>query len=133
MDLLFTIGLAVTLISSIALSNLILDAYAQESPTTMLGSKQVFKVDVQVTNNEATDEIGTINVSIDGTDISKVLNGIICPAKSTVSNVFEFNSSNIPIGKGFTVDVVYGDDIFKKAYGVNNPSNTPEVVQISIP
>jgi hypothetical protein len=38
-------------------------------------------VKVQVTNNAATDYIGTIPVFIDGTSISKVLNGVKYPAK----------------------------------------------------
>jgi hypothetical protein len=127
---LFTIVLVVTLVSSITLSLFNLDVYAQESSSNQ---KQIFRVNVQVTNNADIDEVGTIHVSIDGTDLSKVLNGVNCPAKSTVSYTFEFNSNDVPIGKGFTAEMVYGDDIFKKAYGANSPSNTPEIIQITIP
>jgi NhaP-type Na+/H+ and K+/H+ antiporter len=132
MTLLFTIVLVVTLVSSITLSLFILNVQAQESSSTT-NQKQIFRVNVQVTNNADIDEIGTLHVSIDGTNISKVLNGVTCPAKSTVSYKFEFNSNDVPVGKGFTAEMVYGDDIFKRTYGVNTPSNTPEIVQITLP
>ncbi|MBA3750785.1 MAG: hypothetical protein H0X03_07865 [Nitrosopumilus sp.] len=126
---LFTIILVVTLVSSITLSLFNWDVQAQESSN----QKQIFRVNVQITNNADINEVGTIHVSIDGTNISEVINGVICPAKSTVSYTFEFNSNDVPVGKGFTAEMVYGDDIFKKASGVNSPSNTPEVIHITIP
>jgi hypothetical protein len=90
-------------------------------------------VKVQVTNNAATDYIGTIPVFIDGTSISKVLNGVKYPAKKTIDKTFEFNSRDVPVGKAFTVEVVHGNYVFKRFYGVNSPSNTPELAKITIP
>jgi hypothetical protein len=92
-----------------------------------------FTVIVQITNNKAIDEIGTSHIFIDDTNISKVLNGVNFPAKKTITKTFEFNSKDVPVGKSFTVEVVYGDDIFKRVYGKNTPANTPEVVKIVIP
>lgn len=127
MAFLFTISFAVTL----PLFNC--EVFAQESSPTTTNQKQIFQVKVQVTNNEYIDEVGTIHVSIDDTNISKVINGIYCPAKSIISYTLNFNSNDVPVGKGFTVELVYGDDIFKRTYGINGPSNTPEIVQITMP
>jgi hypothetical protein len=133
---LFAIALLVVLTSSVTLSLYSFNAQAQEYSTTTKTTsdqKQIFRVNVVVINNAYQDEIGTIHVSIDGTDISKVLNGVLCPAKSTVYYTFEFDANDVPVGKGFTAEMVYGDDVFKKTHGVNSPSKTPEIVQITIP
>jgi len=133
---LFAITLVVVLISSVTLSLFTLNAQAQEYPettTTTSDQKPVFRVIVQVTNNANTDAVSTVHVYIDGTEYSKVLNGAVCPAKSTVSYTFDFDSEDVPVGKGFTAEMVYGDDIFKRASGVNSPSKTPETVQLTIP
>lgn len=138
--LLFTISLAVVVLTlSVALPLHSMNAHAQEytptppPPTTTPGQRQTFSVVVQVTNNANADVVGTIHVAVDGTDLSKVLNGVVIPAKSTVSHTFEFDSDDVPVGKGFTAEMVYGNDIFKRTYGVNSPSNTPEIAQIAIP
>ncbi len=132
---LFTFALAFALVTSVALSlcNLNAQAQAQEYGAPAIADHKVFTVIVQVTNNAYTDEEGAIHVYIDGTDISKVLNGVICPAESTIEYTFDFESDDIPVGKGFTVEMVYGDDVIKRTYGVNSPSKAPEVAQISIP
>lgn len=132
---LFAITFVAVLVFSVANSLLALNVQAQEYPTTTTTSDQkpMFRVIVQVTNNADTDEVGTIHVNMDGTDYSKVLNGVVCPAKSTVSYTFDFYSEDVPVGKGFTAEMVYGDDIFKRASGVNSPSKTPETVQLTIP
>ncbi len=132
---LFTFALAFALVTSVALSlcNLNAQAQAQEYGAPAIADQKVFRVIVQVTNNAYADEVGAIHVYIDGTDISKVLNGVICPAESTVDYTFDFNSDDVPVGKGFTAEMVYGDDVIKRTYGVNSPSKAPEVAQISIP
>ncbi len=133
---LITIALAVALALSVALSlcNLNAKTLAQEYGSYAIADqKKVFRVIVQVTNNADDDEVGTIHVFIDGTDMSKVLNGVVCPAGSTVDYTFEFDSDAVPVGSGFTAEMVYGDDVFKSTNGVNTPSKAPEVVQISIP
>ena len=132
---LFTFALEFALVTSVALSlcNLNAQAQAQEYGAPAIADQKVFRVIVQVTNNAYADEVGAIHVYIDGTDISKVLNGVICPAESTVDYAFDFNSDDVPVGKGFTAEMVYGDDIFKRAKGVNSPSKTPEIVQLTIP
>lgn len=130
-----TIALAVALVSYLTLSLCNLNAQAQEYNTTtatISDQKPLFKVVVQVTNNANVNETGTIHVFIDGTTISKVLNGVVCPAKSTVEYAFEFDAEDVPVGKGFTAEMVYGDDVFKRAYGVNSPSKTPEIAQLTI-
>ncbi len=89
-----------------------------------------FKVNVKVTNNFAFDESGGMYVRIDDTDISKTLFGITFPAGETVTKTFEFTSKDVPIGKGFNVEVVYGDDYDEDADGVNGPESAPEEVHI---
>lgn len=96
-------------------------------------SGQTFKVIVQVTNNSNKDMHGAVYVDIDGSVVSKLQSGQIFPEHKTVSYTFEFVSGDVPVGKGFTVEVVYGDDDHKFAYGSNSPSNAPETVSISIP
>jgi len=100
-------------------------AYAQHS--------QLFKVIVSVTNNGDLDQHGAIHVYTDGGSTSKWLNDVYFPSKQTVSHTFEFVSSDIPTGTSFTTEVVYGDDIFKRASGINSASNAPETINISIP
>ncbi len=48
-------------------------------------------------------------------------------------DIFKFNSSDIPTGKGFRVEVIYGDDISEDVHGTNSPSNIPEIININIP
>jgi hypothetical protein len=128
-------ALAFVLASQVALSlcNLNAQAQAQEYGAPAIADHKVFRVIVQVTNNAYTDEAGAIHVYIDGTDISKVLNGVVCPAESTMDYTFDFDSDDVPVGKGFTAEMVYGDDVIKRTYGVNTPSKLPEVAEISIP
>ena len=132
---LFAFALAFALVSHVALSvcSLNAQAQAQEYGAPAITDHNVFRVIVQVTNNAYTDEVGAIHVYIDGTDISKVLNGVVCPAESTMDYTFDFDSDDVPVGKGFTAEMVYGDDVIERAYGVNSPSKSPEVAQISIP
>lgn len=132
---LFAFALAFALTSYVALSlcNLNVQAHAQEYGAPRTADQKVFRVIVEVTNNAYTDEVGAIHVYIDGTDISKVLNGVVCPAESTMDYTFDFDSNDVPVGKGFTVEMVYGDDVIKRAYGVNSPSKAPEVAEITIP
>lgn len=93
----------------------------------------MFKVAVNVTNNDAkVSYVGTVHVAIDGTNQSKVINNAQFPSNQTVTYDFEFGVMYIPIGKGFTAEVVYGDDVFKRTYGVNTPANTPEIAKITI-
>lgn len=132
---LFVFALAIALASLVALSicNLNAQVQAQEYGAPAITDHKAFRVIVQVTNNAYTDEVGAIHVYIDGTDISKVLNGVVCPAESTMDYTFDFESEDVPVGNGFTAEMVYGDDVIKRTYGVNSPSKSPEVAQISIP
>lgn len=132
---LFTFALAFAMASSVAFSiwNLNVQAQAQEYGAPAIDGKNVFRVIVQVTNNAYADETGAIHVYLDGTDVNKVLNGVVCPAESTMDYTFDFDAADIPVGKEFTVEMVYGDDVIKRASGVNSPSKAPEVVNISIP
>lgn len=116
------------LAGTVVLSWGLTDAYAQVTQ-----SSQTFKINVQVTNNGNLDEQGTIHVSIDGSRSPVITNNLIFPAFQTSSYPFSFSSSEVPVGKGFTVEVVYGDDEIKRVYGTNTPSNSPEVASITIP
>ncbi|MDQ4073748.1 MAG: hypothetical protein M3162_05515 [Thermoproteota archaeon] len=107
------------------------ETFAQAKPKNE--DNQLFKVIVKVTNNAKVNHLGAIHVAIDGTNQSKVVNNAQFPANKTVTHNFEFNAMYIPIGKGFTAEVVYGDDVFKRTYGVNTPANTPEIAKITIP
>ena len=91
-----------------------------------------FIVQVQVTNNGPNDEKGGVYVRIDDTDISKSLYGVIFPSKKTITKTFEFNSKDVPVGKGFSAEIVYGDDYDEQASGVNSPSKAPETVKLFI-
>ncbi len=46
-----------------------------------MNHNQIFIVEVQVTNNELTDERSTVHVSLDDTNIPQVLNNVNFPAK----------------------------------------------------
>ncbi|MEJ7642483.1 MAG: hypothetical protein WKF36_09865 [Candidatus Nitrosocosmicus sp.] len=107
------------------------ETFAQSMPKD--GNDQLFKVTANVTNNAKVSYVGTIHVAIDGTNQSKVINNAQFPSNQTVTHDFEFGAMYIPIGKGFTAEVVYGDDVFKRTYGLNTPSNTPEIAKITIP
>lgn len=124
---LYTITLLI-LIGSVAIFWGLKDINAQ---TTQ--SSSTFKVIVQVVNNGNLDEHGTIHVVMDGSRAPQVLNNQIFPGLQTTSFTFEFSSAEAPVGKGFTAEVVYGDDEHKRAYGSNTPANTPETVSITIP
>ena len=93
----------------------------------------IFKVIVEVVNNGNLDEQGSIHVAIDGSRDPQVNHNLIFPAFQTTPYTFEFSSSDAPVGKGFTAEVIYGDDEHKRAYGTNTPANSPETVSITIP
>lgn len=118
----------VILLGTVALSWGLKDVNAQGTQ-----SSQTFKISVQVTNNGNLDEHGTIHVSIDGSRSPVITNNLIFPAFQTSTYPFSFSSSEVPVGKGFSVEVVYGDDEIKRVYGTNTPSNSPEVASITIP
>jgi hypothetical protein len=93
----------------------------------------VFKVIVQVQNTDNLDEQGAINVAIDGIRNPQTLSGLSFPGLQSSSYTFEFSSDEVPVGTGFTAEVIYGDDDIKRASGVNSASNTPESVTLIIP
>ena len=69
-------------------------------------SNQLLKVHIQIINNADVNEIGSVHVIADGTGVSKDLTNISFPASKTVTHVFEFDSEDIPVGTGFSVEVV---------------------------
>ncbi len=125
----FAYTLLLTIVFLMYLPN-IGETFAQSMPKDE--NNQLFKVTVNVTNNAKVSFVGTIHVAIDGTNQSKVINNVQFPSNQTVTHDFEFGAMFIPIGKGFTAEVVYGDDVFKRTYGVNTPANTPEIAKITI-
>src|SRR5690349_14762023 len=104
----FVISLSV-LIGTLILFWGLKDIYAEETKDI-----KTFKINVEVTNNGNLDEYGTIHVSIDGSRSPVITNNLIFPALETSSYPFSFSSSEVPIGKGFIVEVVYGDDEIKR-------------------
>ena len=115
------------LIGSIAISWGIKDINAQ---STQSGQ---FKIIVQVQNTGNLDEHGALHVAIDGSRNPQTMSGLIFPGLQTSSYTFEFSSVDVPVGKGFTAEVVYGDDDVKRVTGANSASNTPETVTLLIP
>jgi len=115
------------LIGSIAISWGIKDVNAQSAQSGQ------FKIIVQVQNTGNLDEHGALHVAIDGSRNPQTMSGLIFPGLQTSSYTFEFSSVDVPVGKGFTAEVVYGDDDVKRVTGANSASNTPETVTLLIP
>ena len=115
------------LIGSIAIFWGIKDVNAQSTQSS------VFKVIVQVQNTGNLDEHGAIHVAIDGLRNPQTLSGLSFPGLQTSSYTFEFSSDEVPVGTGFTAEVIYGDDDIKRTSGVNSASNSPESVTLIIP
>ena len=69
----------------------------------------------------------------DLTGISKNANGITFPSGQTVIKTFDFNQNEIPAGTKYNVEVIYGDDYSKMAYGVNNQTDKLVFFNIEIP
>ena len=74
-----------------------------------------------------------LHVAIDGSRNPQTMSGLIFPGLQTSSYTFEFSSAEVPVGKGFTAEVVYGDDEIKRVSGANSAANTPETVTLLIP
>jgi len=95
-------------------------------------SNQVFRVNVEVTNNGNVDEYGTVYVNINDSPAVDGLGGQLFPAEKTVFFEFVFDSKEIPIGKDFFAEVVYGNDLHKRVYGKNTSLNSSETVSINM-
>ena len=117
----------IVLIGSIAISWGIKDVNAQSAQDGQ------FKIIVQVQNTGNLDEHGALHVAIDGSRNPQTMSGLIFPGLQTSSYTFEFSSADAPVGKGFTAEVIYGDDDVKRVTGANSASNTPETVTLLIP
>ena len=115
------------LIGSIAITWGIKDVNAQSAQSDQ------FKIIVQVQNTGNLDEHGAIHVAIDGSRNPQTMSGLIFPGLQTSSYTFEFSSAEVPVGKGFTAEVIYGDDEIKRTSGTNSASNMPETVTLLIP
>ena len=92
-----------------------------------------FRIIVQVQNTGNLDEHGSLHVAIDGLRNPQTMSGLSFPGLQTSSYTFEFSSAEVPVGKGFTAEVVYGDDEIKRVSGANSAANTPETVTLLIP
>ena len=113
------------LIGSIAIFWGIKDVNAQSSSS--------FRIVVLVQNTGNLDEQGPLHVAIDGSRDPQTKTGLIFPGLQTSSFTFDFPSAEVPVNKGFTAEVVYGDDEIKRVSGSNSPANTPETVTLLIP
>lgn len=94
---------------------------------------QIFRVTVGVTNTGNSEEYGTVYVNVHESQAVDGLGGQIFPAGETVYFEFIFDSKEIPIGKEFAAEVVYGDDIHKRVYGKNTSPSFSETININIP
>ena len=66
------------------------------------------------------------------TNTIKNASDIIFPAGQTIIKIFEFNPSEIPDGTDYRVEVIYGNDYYKRSYGLNNQSNNgPAFISIN--
>lgn len=94
-----------------------------------------FKIIVEVTNHSYRDISGSIGVTVDHYpyNIFKSVYGIYFPAKETFSKTLSFQSSDVPIGTGFEVDIDYGDNYNQYQYGENTPAQKAEVIHFDIP
>ena len=105
------------------------DAVGQNTSTAV----GPLKINVQVTNNGYNSETGSMHVVSDETGVVKNSNGVSFPPGQTVIQLFEFNLEQIPVGTGFSVEVVYGDDHSKRVHDVVSQVNEPEIIDIVIP
>jgi len=96
-------------------------------------SSGLLNVNIQVSNTGGAELIGSIHVMSDITGVSKNANGITFPSGQTVIKTFDFNQTEIPNGTDFNVEVIYGDDYSKRAYGVNNQTDKPVFFNVKIP
>lgn len=78
-------------------------------------------------------ETGSIHVISDETGVAKDSNGISFPPGQTIIHLFEFSLEEIPVGTGFSVEVVYGDNYSKRIHDVVSQINQPEIIDIVIP
>ena len=96
-------------------------------------SSGLLNVNIQVLNTGGAELIGSIHVMSDMTGVSKNANGITFPSGQTVIKTFNFNQNEIPNGTDFNVEVIYGDDYSKRAYGINNQTDKPVFFNVKIP
>lgn len=95
-------------------------------------NKGKFIAVVKVKNTSKEDYKGGIYINIVDSDISKHVYTKF-PKGKTVTKTFEFKSEDVPVGTGFTVKVICGDDYDKMKHGVNGPSKKPEEIRFTIP
>ena len=96
-------------------------------------SNEPLRINVQVTNSGGNNEVGSIHIIADETGIVKDSNDISFPSGQTVIKLFEFSLKDIPVGTGFSVEVIYGDDYSKRIHGVSSQTNEPEIIDVVIP
>lgn len=104
-------------------------------PSSSSSDEGTFKVIVEVTNQSPMDTYGGITISVDHypNNIFKSASDVYFPAGETVSKIFTFKSSDVPVGTEFVVNVDYGEDYNQYIYGENTPAKKPERVYFDIP
>ncbi|TVP39558.1 hypothetical protein [Candidatus Nitrosocosmicus arcticus] len=65
-------------------------------------------------------------------NIVKSTYGLYFPGGAAVYKTFTFNSSDLPIGTGFKVDIDYGDDYNQDQFGINSREKRPELTQFIV-
>ncbi|HYF99796.1 MAG TPA: hypothetical protein VD815_06875 [Candidatus Saccharimonadales bacterium] len=90
-----------------------------------------FRVIFKVTNTAPINYEGGVYVDIDGGP-SQSQYDITFPAKKTIQRTFEFDSKDVPVGKGFTAEVRWDDDYDTSVNGVNSPKKGPQTVEVLI-
>ena len=92
----------------------------------------LIKINVQVSNNGSTNLIGLIHIMSATANTIKNASDIIFPAVQTIIKIFEFNPSEISDGTDFRVEMIYGNDYYKRSSGLHNQSNNgPAFISIN--
>lgn len=119
-----------------SLSDLVIhEGFAQSTTGSPNHGSQPFKVIVGVTNNAADNKVGSIHLMVDGTTIVKNLNGVLFPAKQTMTFPIEIDANKVTAGNEYTIEVIYGDDFSKRIHDSisGQQANSPQIINIAIP
>jgi hypothetical protein len=102
--------LVITLFTFVGMSGAIgasFDMIQGQSDTT---NDEYSKINIQVTNNDRNNEVGSVHIITDKTGVGKSSNDISFHPGQTIIQLFDFGANEMPHGNGFNVEVIYGDD-----------------------
>lgn len=98
---------------------------------TTASSDPIFHLNVQVINNERTDQQGFIATTINSTNIDIASTKMMFPKNETITIPFECDLRYVPVGKGYSVKLVLQDNntqIERKKYGINNITDESKIM-----